>query len=286
MNTCAEIVCFYHANCFDGMAAAWVVRNFYPNAEFIPVQYGDNNLITTITQDCYENANINTSYIIVDFSFPRELMIMMANKAKSIIVIDHHKTAQVNCEGLDFCVFDMNESGASLAWIYLHRANNQDIPNMPNLIKYIADRDLWKFKLPDSNYINAYIQSFPMTFNDYDYLYDTLENYPLEKAIDIGRGIERYKNSMVESMCKNFVMRDVGGYNVPTINSTLLFSEVGHYLAKNYPEFPFAASFFIRKDGKIQWSLRSIGEFDVSQVAKNMGGGGHKNAAGFETESL
>lgn len=34
---------------------------------------------------------------------------------------------------------------------------------------------------------------------------------------------------------------------------------------------------------KVKWSLRSNGEFDVSAIAKHHGGGGHKNAAGFET---
>lgn len=271
-------ICIYHANCFDGIAAAWVVNEFVDDIAFIPAHYNDQKLITNLTQDCYENANINDHYIIVDFSLPRDLMIMMYNKAKSIIVLDHHKTAQANCEGLDFCIFDMNQSGAGLAWSYYSKKPK------PNLIAYIEDRDLWKFSLPDSNYINAYIQSFPMTINDYSYLYDTLENYPLSRAVDIGKGIERYKNSMVEGMCKNAVIRNVGGFDVPTINATLLFSEIGHELCKLNPTYPFAASFFIRKDNKRQWSLRSIGDFDVSEVAKHMGGGGHKNAAGFEED--
>jgi nanoRNase/pAp phosphatase (c-di-AMP/oligoRNAs hydrolase) len=32
----------------------------------------------------------------------------------------------------------------------------------------------------------------------------------------------------------------------------------------------------------IQFSLRSRGELDVSAIAKKLGGGGHKNAAGFQ----
>lgn len=36
-------------------------------------------------------------------------------------------------------------------------------------------------------------------------------------------------------------------------------------------------------DGLIQWSLRSRGDFDVSEVAKQYGGGGHRPAAGFQT---
>ncbi len=83
-------------------------------------------------------------------------------------------------------------------------------------------------------------------------------------------------------MCDNAVMHEISGYTVPMVNATLLFSEIGHELCKRYSESPFAASYFIRKDGKIQYSLRSIGNFDVSAVAKEHGGGGHKNAAGFE----
>jgi hypothetical protein len=42
----------------------------------------------------------------------------------------------------------------------------------------------------------------------------------------------------------------------------------------------------IRSDGKRQWSLRSRGDgVDVSAVAKARGGGGHRNAAGFEENS-
>lgn len=40
----------------------------------------------------------------------------------------------------------------------------------------------------------------------------------------------------------------------------------------------------IREDGKTKVSLRSRGEADVERVARRYGGGGHKNAAGFEAE--
>lgn len=39
-----------------------------------------------------------------------------------------------------------------------------------------------------------------------------------------------------------------------------------------------------RPDGKAKVSLRSRGEVDVEKVARQYGGGGHKNAAGFEAE--
>jgi len=44
---------------------------------------------------------------------------------------------------------------------------------------------------------------------------------------------------------------------------------------------PFAVGWFQRCDGMFQYSLRSRGEVDVSEVAKRFGGGGHVKAAGF-----
>ena len=56
-------------------------------------------------------------------------------------------------------------------------------------------------------------------------------------------------------------------------------------LNERYSDTPFAACYFCRADGKRQWSLRSRGNFDVSEVARRFGGGGHNNAAGY-TEAI
>src|SRR6266702_4289791 len=103
----------YHQNCFDGMASAYVCSLKFGTdslrVKYIPTGYDNDKLQHNLMQDCMENANINDEYYIVDFSFPRELMKLLASKAP-IVVLDHHKTAQANCEGLDFCHFDMTES--------------------------------------------------------------------------------------------------------------------------------------------------------------------------------
>ena len=69
-------------------------------------------------------------------------------------------------------------------------------------------------------------------------------------------------------------------HNTPPVNATVLFSDIAGELAKDRP---FGACYFDRGDGKRQWSLRSRdGGIDVAEVAKANGGGGHRNAAGFE----
>jgi uncharacterized protein len=274
-----KTVCIYHGNCFDGIASAWVVwKKFGNDVEFIAGNYGDSRLITDLTQDCYENANLDINYILVDFSLPRELMVLMKSKAQSIIVIDHHKSAQEACAGLNFCLFDMHESGASLTW--KHYFPHEEVPN---LIKYVKDRDLWLFKEDESHKVNAFIHSYPMTIDSYDKLFHILsDELGLATAIVEGRAIMRYKNQMVENICETAELVD----GIPTVNTSVLFSEVPERLLQKYPDAPYARYYYDRiKHGIRQWGLRSKGEFDVSLVAKENGGGGHKNAAGF-TEKL
>jgi nanoRNase/pAp phosphatase (c-di-AMP/oligoRNAs hydrolase) len=69
------------------------------------------------------------------------------------------------------------------------------------------------------------------------------------------------------------------GYTVPRINVTHMISELGNKLAEKHP---FAALYFDTGDGKRVFSLRSVeGGVDVSEIAKQYGGGGHPHAAGF-----
>lgn len=272
-----KTICIYHGNCYDGICAAWVISRMFPHAIFIPANYGDTKLITNLQQDCYENANINTHYILVDFSLPRELMIQMHNKAESILVLDHHKTAQKDCEGLEFCVFNMAESGASLAWKYYFPREP-----IPYLINYIKDRDLWLKSVPFTEEVNSYIQSFPMTITDYEHLYVELESKGgIQRAVEGGHSINRYKMELTNRLVQNRRIMNVGGYDVPVVNTPVLMSEVGHALAE-LGIGPFGAYYFDRGDGIRQWGARSIGNFDVSEIAKNYGGGGHKNAAGWQ----
>lgn len=71
-------------------------------------------------------------------------------------------------------------------------------------------------------------------------------------------------------------------------NSCLLQSEAGNALAQaaaDRGELPVGIVWFRDRD-MFQVSLRSVGDFDVSTIAKQYGGGGHKNAAGFRCKVL
>lgn len=282
----------YHGNCFDGMAAAWAAWKKLGNegVKYTPAYYGDSKLTNRLTQDCYENANINDTLYILDFSFKRPLMDLLASKLKKLLVLDHHKTAEKELEGAGYAIFDMEKSGARLAWEYFHwmkdsggmfYGEDEFNPEVPDLIKYVEDRDLWRFKLPNSEAVNSYIQAAPMNIASYDVIARALE-IDLDSCIEIGQGIEQYKKLMTQIIGDRAELLNLIGYTIPVVNTTLLFSEVGHYLCQKYPNSPFAIGWYDRDRYTRCFSLRSIGDFDVSQVAKSFGGGGHKNAAGFE----
>lgn len=273
--------CIYHANCFDGIAAAWCVKHLYPNAFIMPLNYGEDYRgkifpLLDYPQEIRMNP-IEFLLLMVDFSVPRELMIEIKSMC-NFIVLDHHKTAQKDCEGLSFCNFDMNRSGAGLTWDYLF-----PLLDRPNFINYVEDRDLWKFAMFKSRAVNAYLQSYPQTIEGCKELHQkTNSSYKMGSVITAGEAILRYQQQLAERICENYYIVEIAGYKAAIVNSCpILMGEVGEILTK-IPGVDFGAYYFDRKDGIRQWGARSIGDFDVSIIAKQFGGGGHKNAAGWQ----
>lgn len=254
----------YHAGCYDGFGAAWAAWKHpdWRDAEFLAAHYQTDPPDVT-----------GRRVLVVDFSYPREVMEKMHRQAEYLRVYDHHKTAEEALAGLPFAVFDMDRSGARITWDALHAEvmeRKGDIA--PELIRYIEDRDLWRFSLPGSREFTAALRSHPFNFE----LWDTLDATILRSE---GRPILRYQRRLVEQAVGAAYETEIGLHRVWTVNSTVMFSEIAHELIRNRS---FGTCWFQRKDGLIVLSLRSRGDFDVSAVAKCFGGGGHKNSAGCQ----
>ncbi|HBL12967.1 MAG TPA: phosphoesterase [Cyanobacteria bacterium UBA11162] len=265
----------YHGNCYDGFGAAWAAwKCLGDSGEYIPVNYGAPLPELEDQSDVY----------IVDFSYPKSVLLDLEKQMKSVIILDHHKTAWEALNNLSLvdavlqgseklgARFDMNKSGAMLAWEFWHN----EAP--PDLINYIQDRDLWKFELSDSQEITGALRAYPMDFE----VWDSLANPSgIERLRNEGKIILKFTNQLVDRMCQHVQWREVGGFVIPVVNASAFVSEVGNRLCELYPEALFSAYYVDGSDGKRHWGLRSVGEFDVSKVAQLYGGGGHRNAAGF-----
>lgn len=259
---------WYHDNCYDGFGAAWAVRcglKLLYRILYVPCAYGN-------PMPEYKKGD---DIIIVDFSFPRNEMLQLNSEVKSLLVLDHHKTAEVNLKGLDFAIFDMERSGAGMAWDYFMPG----VPR-PKLIDHIEDRDLWRFKLEGSKEVHAYLCSQPFNFERWSQINNEM-TVDAPSLYAKGAVLLQQKINEVGLVCKNSWLGEIDGYSVAMVNTSAHWSEVGHALLEKYPEAKFAASFTVFEDNTM-YSLRGRGDFDVSEVAKKFGGGGHKSAAGFK----
>ena len=233
---------------------------------YIPVNYG---------QPVPELPEDTTSVVIVDFSYDRATCDMLAAKYPQFLVIDHHKTAKAELEGAPYAHFSMEHSGAVLTW---HFFNPQ--LEIPLILHYVQDRDLWRWQLPNSEAVNLYISTLPRDFNVWD-------DFDKNKACLLGGAMKTYKDKLIEKIVKvaftdEITTPDGQTHSMVTVNSPVLASDVGNELCKRFPEVDFASITTVTGPNKARVSLRSIGDFDVSAIAKQYGGGGHKNAAGFE----
>lgn len=300
----------YHADCTDGFGAAFAAwKKLGDDAEYVPCQYGGINPanLADLTDD--------REVYILDFSFPRVQMDSLFTNAKRVVWLDHHKTAfEMWCDNgerkyyrclLDdraqhHITLDNDKSGALLAWEYFHPGTE-----VPMLIKHIDDRDRWQWKLEGSAEIHAALGAMkPWSFRQWDELrhmhkgmFDhgasayTVERY--ERVLAQGSAILRAQKQHIEQMVKQArecylkLWCEPGTTCGPValglaVNSPIHQSEVGHELAN--ASGTFGLVWYLAADNRVKCSLRSNGEYDVSAIARGFGGGGHKNAAGFETD--
>ena len=250
----------YHAECADGFGAAYAAwKVLGDKATYIPVNHG---------QDPPE-LPADARVAIVDFSYKRDVILELAETVDELLILDHHTTAQDELAGLPFATFDMEKSGARMAWEYWHP--EEDVPDM---IAYIEDKDLWLWNLEQSKEFTIALHSYPMEFEVWDRL--TPEHLKLE-----GGALLRLQNKLIQSAVGRVRFQTLFGYEVPVVNATEFRSEIANYLCTLYPEVAFAAAYYDDQNGERNWSLRSVGDFDVAELARLAGGGGHKNASGF-----
>jgi oligoribonuclease NrnB/cAMP/cGMP phosphodiesterase (DHH superfamily) len=258
----------YHANCADGFSAAWCFWHKYGQAcDFHPGVYGQEP--PDVTGRCV---------YLVDFSYKRDTVLKMLETAAHVVLIDHHKTAiddLASVTGDKFSTLtDLNRSGATLAWDFLFPGQPR-----PLLLGHVEDRDLWRFKLPGTREIQAFVFSHRYTFEQWDQLM-AADQVQLLQMTAAGAAIERKHHKDVAELvgvCKRRMV--IGGHDVPVASLPYtLTSDAGALMAQGEP---FAACYWDTTEHR-NFSLRATDEgLDVADIAAQYGGGGHAKASGF-----
>lgn len=307
MSSQQEVIIYYHNPCQDGIVGAWCALNYFNenngyDCEYIGCAPGkDKELKDSVHKD-------KTVYFID--VLPSYKIQELCAVAKQVIILDHHKT---NLEYINkiwdpkvqnlTVVFDMERSGAQIAWDYF---NPTEKHMRPWFVDYVGDRDLWKWELPESQAINSGMQNMGFldsieTVNQLYKKYKEDNELIMRQVIETGRGIESYRKRLIanatkNSICLRFCKNDIGMDTycwLGNINSDIA-SELGNILSERplpngeTPKFAVIYTYNVLGN-EFYLSLRSSKEndgADVSIIAKSLdkNGGGHKHAAGCKVD--
>lgn len=283
-------VCIHHFPCDDGFGAAWCLwKKWGTEIDYFGVNHGEELPLLK-----------NKHVLFVDFAPSAAYMQDLIDNqgVKSIVVLDHHKTAEADLsrfasrKALDYTnvyeeaeikyntqdkpfilsYFNMDKCGSRLAWEFCFPGEQP-----PEFVLYIEDQDLWNLKYEHVRRFSLAVRSYPYEFETWNVL-----SVRVKQLIEEGKIIERFYEKKISAICQTAQYQELAGYKILIANApSFMASDVAHELLKQDPDVPFTAVWYETK-GKRAFSLRSEEHrADVSEVAQSFGGGGHRNAAGF-----
>lgn len=316
-------VVLFHKNCKDGLFSAfslwkkfggkdviYIEINYKPIQDMEPMEalnYVFNGYIkkpSSLNPAPYifpdgivtESEMAEMELYIVDYSFPVKHLKTYIPLFKSILVLDHHKTAvdeytsqfyhnegrngwtfinpSENCE----IVFSTKQSGAKLTYMYFNEGKE-----VPSYIELISDRDLWTLKLENSKKFHHGLMLHQL--NDFNVI-DTLMNSFLNDIVNIGGKYEIALLERIEKIIKSnlveIVIKIAGKeYKAGLVNSYLdIASDLCDSIIYKHG-YDIAIAFDLQKQADVSCSVRSRKGIDSSSLSLMYGGGGHANASGF-----
>ena len=261
-----KIVVIYHGDCPDGFGGAYAAwKKFGADAEYVAAYDRKNPEVDLTGKEAY----------IIDFSYPKEVLLDVEKKAARLVVLDHHIGVKEAVEAVREHIFDNDRSGTGIAWNYFH----PDEP-LPKMLAHVQDNDLWRFTLPSAKEIAVFLGTIEFDFALWDNLAREFEDgAQFTRIAERGKIYSEYFDHACARIIEDADVVELGEYRVFAVNAPRMFrSALGHMLALKKP--PFAIVWGQKHD---QWhfSLRGDGSIDLTAIAARYGGSGHRSSAWF-----
>lgn len=308
------VTILYHADCLDGFGSAYAAwRRFGDSARYLPIHHGD--------KLHFDDLAGHEVYILDFSFPEGELRALAKCTHSLTQIDHHVSASQAwghslksNPDGSSSyhdeqdhlaILFDMNKSGSRLAWEHFH-----PLTSMPLALLHIEDQDLWRFALAGTRAFCRSVRLLPFDFLSWDAVVraaDSTASPGYQELLQRGGAIEDFLQQEVSRLAqgRSLIKAILRGNPIDAlqarrhdqpivsdgtnswlaitglaVNTSALFaSDLGHRLAEQSGTFGLVWQLSGNRDVNV--SLRSTGEFDVSQIAARYGGGGHRNAAGF-----
>lgn len=296
------VLIIQHANCNDGAVAGVVARRHYANQGLSLVNLEAHYSAEIFRDMANHDLTHVTHLVIVDYSFKLpdfQSLLESLPSLQHVIWLDHHaedmnrqyqplcKARGVHYEG----VYDRDRSGASIAWDYFNPNETR-----PLIIGLVEDRDLWRNRITKSFAFAKGLTALGHDSLERDMvIWDMLDGDSQEVLLKINSLVAG--GETILNMAKTIAAKYHGEGS--EVESTLImvshrqdqmilvvsesremFSDVANMILDKRPGLAVVMN-VLRRGGLYHLEFRSRkGEFDVADLAKQFGGGGHQSASG------
>lgn len=306
---------FCHRTCFDGAASAMILQKYvesknYPKPNIYPYYHEKD-------PSNYKFPPVDGKHVaIVDISFTIDILLNFFSRCASLIVVDHHKSAQDELRHFNFCIFDMNRSACQIMYDLLYRSsndrkvqNNNRVSDMkmtsetrsrPRWVDYIGQRDLFRFeKNDDTDYFSTMLY-FETTKKNHFQIVDEIYHFSDEQIDEYIRAGRYHKETQICYEQKSFMCANKCVLVIPTdvlsSRNSQLQPVYTVYASDDYIHRSNVGSALSQRDDcdfavlykynllKHNWSISLRGQdnkTNCSEIAIQFGGGGHRNACAF-----
>ncbi len=268
----------YHGRCADGFTAALAAWRFYGGeVECVPLQHGKVGGLQDLP------ALAGRTVYVLDFAFGPALLAEIDAAAARLVLLDHHKSAAQELAGFvsrsGVVHFDMHKSGARLGWEFFHPG-----APLPDLVRFVEDRDLWNWRYPETAGFVAALDLEPQEFERWSRIAD-FSAAEVRDFVARGQAMDEKFQHLAEDIARAARPLCFNGEDGLAVNAPGAFhSLVGDLVSRR--SGTFALLWSVAEDGQVKVGLRSQRGYDCSVLAVSMGGGGHAQACGFRLDPV
>ena len=283
---------FFHNRDQDGYFSGAVLKYKYPDIELRGWDYKDE-------VPSFESMNGYDEIILIDITFPFDILQELGTRTK-LTVIDHHVSFKKQVDnhlqiGHDVVTDELKS--ITFEYIYDDKLSACELGfkhyfgYIPPIVELVGKYDTWrangtdewdKHVLPVKYFLYGKVNK-PEDIDSKWFIMDELLNaLALADMFDIGKSIMEYERKMDESKTNSYAFEiEAYGLRALCINTNFMSSET---MMTKFDSSKHDIMIGFAYNGN-NWgvSLRSVGDkVDVSQIAKERGGGGHSQSAGFQ----
>jgi oligoribonuclease NrnB/cAMP/cGMP phosphodiesterase (DHH superfamily) len=242
-------------------------------AEFLGLDHGDVNSVDDLP------ALAGRAVYILDFSFADHILRAIEERAAKLVMLDHHLSAAEKLTGFKcrcgVVHFDMKKSGARLAWEFFHPGQA-----IPDLVRFVEDRDIWVWQFPESAGFLAALDMEPYEFERWQAIAE-FDAAQLALYIERGRAMDDKFSKLCALLAEGAQPLVFNGETGLMVNAPGVFhSLIGDMLSQK--SGTFALMWAVDKNAVVKCGLRSRSGYNCIPLAASMGGGGHAQACGFK----